>query len=78
MGVKRSERFCDSPKPQYGGHFCIGERVRYESCKLRECPLGAPDFRSEQCKQFNGKNFGLPDIPQDVEWIPKYADSKLL
>ncbi|MCL4155553.1 UNVERIFIED_CONTAM: hypothetical protein GTU68_066584, partial [Idotea baltica] len=76
VGVRRSERFCDSPKPKFGGHFCVGERVRYESCKSRDCPIGSLDFRSHQCKHFNGKNFGLPEIPEDVKWIPKYADSK--
>lgn len=76
VGVRRSERFCDSPKPVYGGHYCVGERVRYESCKLMECPLGAIDFRSQQCQQFNGKSFGLREIPEDVKWIPKYADSE--
>nr|XP_027213630.1 A disintegrin and metalloproteinase with thrombospondin motifs 9-like isoform X2 [Penaeus vannamei] len=73
VGVRRSERGCDYPKPQYGGRYCTGERVRYESCIMRPCSSGAIDFRTQQCQAYNKKNFGLPDIPEDVKWIPKYA-----
>ena len=80
VGVSRSERLCDSPAPQFGGKYCVGERVRYESCSLPGCPRGAAttDFRTQQCQAYNGKNFGLPDISDNVKWIPKYAGSKCI
>ncbi|XP_064095145.1 A disintegrin and metalloproteinase with thrombospondin motifs 9-like isoform X4 [Macrobrachium nipponense] len=73
VGVCRSERLCNNPAPKYGGRYCTGERVKYESCKLRACPTDSIDFRTQQCQVYNNKTFGLPDIPDDVKWIPKYA-----
>ena len=45
---------------------------------MRPCPKDSPDFRTQQCHEFNGKHFGLPDIPEDVKWVPKYAGSECL
>nr|XP_053653698.1 A disintegrin and metalloproteinase with thrombospondin motifs 9-like isoform X1 [Cherax quadricarinatus] len=73
VGVRSSTRHCTAPKPSYGGYYCTGERVRYESCIMQPCPPDAIDFRTQQCQVYNNKNFGLPDIPEDVIWIPKYA-----
>ncbi|XP_071527887.1 A disintegrin and metalloproteinase with thrombospondin motifs 9 [Panulirus ornatus] len=73
VGVRSSARLCNSPKPLYGGQYCIGERMRYESCIMKACPPNAIDFRTQQCQVYNNKNFGLSDIPEDVIWIPKYA-----
>lgn len=79
VGVSRAERYCDSPKPKFGGRYCVGERVRYKSCIMKPCPRGtlSKDFRTQQCQAYNGKNFGLPDLPEDVKWLPKYAGSEL-
>ena len=51
--------------------------MRYKSCIKKTCPRGTltKDFRTQQCQSYNGKNFGLPDLPEDVKWIPKYAGS---
>ncbi|XP_045114933.1 A disintegrin and metalloproteinase with thrombospondin motifs 9-like [Portunus trituberculatus] len=73
VGVRSSTRRCDSPAPKYGGNYCTGERVKYESCIGQPCPVGAIDFRTQQCHAFNNKNFGLTDIPEDVVWVPKYT-----
>ncbi|CAL4058618.1 unnamed protein product, partial [Meganyctiphanes norvegica] len=73
VGVRKSERACDKPKPAYGGQYCIGKRVKFESCHSQPCPRGGVDFRTRQCQVYNGRNFGLPDIPENVKWIPKYA-----
>ncbi|KAG0723457.1 A disintegrin and metalloproteinase with thrombospondin motifs 20 [Chionoecetes opilio] len=73
VGVRSSTRRCDSPLPRYGGNYCTGERVRYESCIGKPCPAGTLDFRTKQCHSFNNKNFGLTDIPEEVVWVPKYA-----
>ena len=43
---------------------------------MRPCPKDSPDFRTQQCSEFNGKHFGLPDISEDVKWVPKYSGSK--
>ncbi len=52
-GIRRSERFCDSPAPQNGGLFCIGDRKRYESCNIFDCDLSSEDFRLGQCQRVN-------------------------
>ncbi|KAK4327802.1 hypothetical protein Pmani_001728, partial [Petrolisthes manimaculis] len=73
VGVRSSTRHCNSPPPSHGGQYCTGERVRYESCIMKQCPHDAVDFRTQQCQAYNGKTFGLSDIPEDVIWVPKYS-----
>ncbi|XP_071450367.1 A disintegrin and metalloproteinase with thrombospondin motifs 20 [Hetaerina americana] len=71
-GVKKSERSCSSPTPANGGKYCVGDRVRYKSCRKNECPPGSRDFREVQCTNFNNNNFSIPGLPADVKWIPRY------
>ena len=33
-GVRTRNRLCDSPSPNYGGNYCIGESNKTESCNL--------------------------------------------
>lgn len=37
-GVTSSHRFCSRPTPRNGGRFCRGERLRFRSCNVGECP----------------------------------------
>ena len=75
-GIRRSERACDSPPPVGGGLFCIGPRVRYDSCHTWECPPESDDFRLDQCRVFDGNNFDIEGVPKDVKWVPKYTGSQ--
>ncbi|XP_037091736.1 A disintegrin and metalloproteinase with thrombospondin motifs 9-like isoform X1 [Pollicipes pollicipes] len=75
-GIRRSERSCNSPTPSNGGSYCLGRRVRYESCNRPNCPAGSTDFREAQCATFNGNNFNIQGLPADVEWVPKYTGIK--
>ena len=75
-GIRQSRRQCNNPWPEGGGLFCIGSRVRYESCNTWECPKGSQDPRLQQCQMFNGNNFNISGIPSDVRWVPKYTGSK--
>ncbi|XP_032068208.1 A disintegrin and metalloproteinase with thrombospondin motifs 10 [Thamnophis elegans] len=52
-GVSSSTRYCDSPRPTIGGRYCLGERKRYRSCNIDDCPPGSKDFREVQCAEFN-------------------------
>ncbi|XP_018320780.1 A disintegrin and metalloproteinase with thrombospondin motifs 9-like [Agrilus planipennis] len=72
-GVKMSRRSCDSPRPANGGMYCIGRSVRYVSCNTKPCDASAPDFRELQCAEHNNKNKGIPGVPANVKWIPKYG-----
>lgn len=44
-GTQKRYRECNSPLPQNGGDYCIGERVEDRSCATNECSLDALDFR---------------------------------
>ncbi|KAG9351249.1 hypothetical protein JZ751_025141, partial [Albula glossodonta] len=52
-GVSSSIRHCDSPRPTIGGKYCLGERKRFRSCNIDECPAGSQDFREIQCSDFD-------------------------
>ncbi|KAM4710405.1 A disintegrin and metalloproteinase with thrombospondin motifs 10-like isoform 4-T5 [Discoglossus pictus] len=56
-GVSSSVRHCDSPRPTIGGKYCLGERKRYRSCNIDDCPLGSQDFREMQCAEFDNVPF---------------------
>ncbi|KAM9761762.1 A disintegrin and metalloproteinase with thrombospondin motifs 10 isoform 1-T1 [Menidia menidia] len=56
-GVSSSVRHCDSPRPTIGGKYCLGERKRFRSCNIDECPAGSRDFREIQCSNFDSSPF---------------------
>ncbi|KAG2464653.1 ATS6 metalloproteinase, partial [Polypterus senegalus] len=56
-GVSSSTRHCDSPRPTIGGKYCLGERKRFRSCNIDECPAGSLDFREVQCADFDSVPF---------------------
>ncbi|XP_020354613.1 A disintegrin and metalloproteinase with thrombospondin motifs 10 isoform X1 [Oncorhynchus kisutch] len=56
-GVSSSIRHCDSPRPTIGGKYCLGERKRFRSCNIDECPAGSQDFREIQCADFDNVPF---------------------
>jgi len=70
-GVRSSSRECTNPEPAYGGLYCVGERVRYEACNSQLCNT-LHTFRHEQCQAYNGNNFKIEGLPDDVKWVPKY------
>ncbi|KJH45426.1 thrombospondin type 1 domain protein [Dictyocaulus viviparus] len=72
-GIQRALRDCDNPKPANGGKYCVGQRERYRSCNVADCPWDTPGFREIQCAEFNNKDVGIHGIPTRTTWIPKYA-----
>uniref|UniRef100_A0A8C7N3W1 ADAM metallopeptidase with thrombospondin type 1 motif, 10 n=1 Tax=Oncorhynchus kisutch TaxID=8019 RepID=A0A8C7N3W1_ONCKI len=56
-GVSSSIRHCDSPRPTIGGKYCLGERKRFRSCNIDECPAGSQNFREIQCSDFDNVTF---------------------
>ncbi|XP_066144477.1 A disintegrin and metalloproteinase with thrombospondin motifs 9 isoform X2 [Euwallacea fornicatus] len=72
-GIKKSVRYCDSPIPENGGNYCTGKSAQYMSCNTQNCEENVKDFRAIQCSDFNGITKGLPNLTQDVQWIPKYG-----
>ncbi len=57
--------------------YCLGPRVRYESCLTHECANEA-DYRAEQCSNFDNDNFNIQGLPKEITWVPKYHGSKLI
>jgi len=72
-GIRRADRECNSPRPENGGKYCVGSRVRYESCETQDCHSDARDFRHIQCSMFDSNTKGIPNLPKNVRWVPKYG-----
>lgn len=66
-----ASRECDNPRPENGGAFCVGERIRYKVCNLDDCPPNEPSFRAQQCSKFNNETYR----DKKYEWLP-YFDSR--
>jgi hypothetical protein len=76
--------------PKHGGRYCVGRRVRYQSCSTEDCqPSPASsgdgkggyngvddDFRAKQCADFDYSNFNIQGLPKNVQWVAKYTGSK--
>ncbi|XP_066590076.1 A disintegrin and metalloproteinase with thrombospondin motifs 9-like isoform X2 [Prorops nasuta] len=74
-GVQKKKRECNSPPPQHGGKYCVGEHVEYRSCNIEECPTGSPsDFRDQQCASYNNKINNIESVPRDARWHAKYSE----
>ncbi|KAF7242787.1 A disintegrin and metalloproteinase with thrombospondin motifs 18 [Varanus komodoensis] len=43
--------------PQYGGKFCQGSSRIYQLCNIQRCASNSPDFRAQQCAEYNSKPF---------------------
>ncbi|XP_050400756.1 A disintegrin and metalloproteinase with thrombospondin motifs 6 [Patella vulgata] len=56
-GVSASHRNCSNPEARHGGKYCTGERKRYRSCNIVDCPEDAIDFRELQCNNSNNEMF---------------------
>ncbi|KAM6430417.1 A disintegrin and metalloproteinase with thrombospondin motifs 18 isoform 2-T3 [Liasis olivaceus] len=56
-GVTHQERHCNNPKPQHGGKFCQGSSRIYQLCNIHPCASNSPDFRAQQCAEYNSKPF---------------------
>ncbi|VDM79116.1 unnamed protein product, partial [Strongylus vulgaris] len=59
--------------PANGGKYCVGQRERYRSCNVADCPWDTPGFREIQCAEFNNKDVGIHGIPARTTWVPKYT-----
>lgn len=71
-GVHFSFRDCNDPEPQNGGKYCQGQRAKYQSCNIEECPLDGQSFRQQQCQHYDSYNFTAVD-GSHLQWVPKYA-----
>nr|XP_039260456.1 A disintegrin and metalloproteinase with thrombospondin motifs 18-like isoform X1 [Styela clava] len=66
IGVATKYRQCNNPSPMYGGRHCEGEDRIYKLCNTWNCPPSVADYRSQQCAEFNSKQYRH----QYFNWIP--------
>ncbi|XP_076867970.1 A disintegrin and metalloproteinase with thrombospondin motifs 8 [Brachyhypopomus gauderio] len=72
-GVEFSRRECTDPVPQNRGSYCVGQRVKYQSCNIVPCPENhGKSFREEQCEKYNSEHY-LDSHGNVKQWIPKYT-----
>ncbi|XP_042344921.1 A disintegrin and metalloproteinase with thrombospondin motifs 12 [Plectropomus leopardus] len=65
-GVQSADRECNSPKPEFGGKYCTGERKRYRTCNTKPCQNNTPTFREMLCSEFDT----VPYHNELYQWIP--------
>ncbi|XP_067094306.1 A disintegrin and metalloproteinase with thrombospondin motifs 16 [Osmerus mordax] len=56
-GTTYRERQCTSPRPMFGGRYCEGSSRSYKLCNTEDCPPNTVDYRSQQCAEFNSRQF---------------------
>ncbi|XP_026174651.1 papilin b, proteoglycan-like sulfated glycoprotein isoform X2 [Mastacembelus armatus] len=69
-GVAMRTRKCITSRTD-GGHNCRGSPKSFRTCNTHECPVGAKDFREEQCSQFDRLDFQ----GKRHTWVPYYGAS---
>lgn len=52
-GITQRERICN--KHRNTTEKCQGTSVEYSMCNIQDCPDGTPDFRMQQCAEYNKK-----------------------
>uniref|UniRef100_A0A1B6M4F3 Peptidase M12B domain-containing protein n=1 Tax=Graphocephala atropunctata TaxID=36148 RepID=A0A1B6M4F3_9HEMI len=56
-GISSSYRICNNPKPEKGGRYCIGDRIRHRMCATNPCQGFTESFRDLQCKKTEERPF---------------------
>ncbi|KAI5937544.1 Papilin [Manis javanica] len=67
-GISFRERPCYSQRRD-GGFSCVGPARSHRSCHTESCPAGGPDFRAQQCAEFDGQDFQ----GRRYKWLPYYG-----
>ncbi|XP_076562443.1 A disintegrin and metalloproteinase with thrombospondin motifs 13 isoform X3 [Arvicanthis niloticus] len=50
-GVITRRRWCNNPRPAFGGRACVGEDLQATMCNTQACEKTQLEFMSEQCAQ---------------------------
>ncbi|XP_006498167.1 A disintegrin and metalloproteinase with thrombospondin motifs 13 isoform X3 [Mus musculus] len=50
-GVITRRRWCNNPRPAFGGRACVGEDLQAKMCNTQACEKTQLEFMSEQCAQ---------------------------
>ncbi|KAL1786618.1 A disintegrin and metalloproteinase with thrombospondin motifs 13 [Sigmodon hispidus] len=59
-GVVTRRRWCNNPRPAFGGRTCVGEDLQAKMCNTQACEKTQLEFMSEQCAQTDSQPLHLP------------------
>ncbi|XP_055525400.1 papilin isoform X2 [Wyeomyia smithii] len=65
-GVAHQTRECLLDTSPEGPSRCQGGSRKYFSCNIQDCPEGEPDFRKQQCSEYNS----VPFDGHRYQWVP--------
>ncbi|XP_027665254.2 A disintegrin and metalloproteinase with thrombospondin motifs 13 isoform X4 [Falco cherrug] len=76
-GVVLRQRFCNNPRPAFGGQECRGASVQAEMCNTQDCLMTQQDFMAEQCAATNLKPLYLTvEAPSFYTWTSAVGFAK--
>lgn len=76
-GVAVRQRFCNNPRPAFGGQECHGASVQAEMCNTQACLMTQQDFMAEQCAATNLKPLYLDvETPSFYTWTSALGFAK--
>ncbi|XP_035197564.1 A disintegrin and metalloproteinase with thrombospondin motifs 13 isoform X1 [Oxyura jamaicensis] len=76
-GVVIRQRFCNSPRPAFGGQECQGSSIQMEMCNTQACLTTQQDFMAEQCAATNLKPLYLTkEAPSFYTWTSAVGFAK--
>ncbi|XP_064650357.1 A disintegrin and metalloproteinase with thrombospondin motifs 6-like [Lineus longissimus] len=71
-GVKIKQRYCNNPKPLYGGTKCKGVDLMADICNIQPCETSQDEYQEEQCADTNKEPLNgvyydwIPDKKRDI------------
>ncbi|XP_065552177.1 A disintegrin and metalloproteinase with thrombospondin motifs 13 isoform X5 [Lathamus discolor] len=76
-GVAIRQRFCNNPRPAFGGQECHGASIQVEMCNTQACLMTQQDFMAEQCAATNLKPLYLAvEAPSFYAWTSAVGFAK--
>ncbi|XP_075572822.1 A disintegrin and metalloproteinase with thrombospondin motifs 13 [Pelecanus crispus] len=76
-GVAIRQRFCNNPRPAFGGQECRGASSQVEMCNTQACLMTQQDFMAEQCAATNLKPLYLTvEAPSFYTWTSAIGFAK--
>ncbi|XP_064324798.1 A disintegrin and metalloproteinase with thrombospondin motifs 13 isoform X4 [Phalacrocorax carbo] len=76
-GVAIRQRFCNNPRPAFGGQECHGASIQVEMCNTQACLMTQQDFMAEQCAATNLKPLYLTvEAPSFYTWTSAVGFAK--
>uniref|UniRef100_A0A8C2T6C8 ADAM metallopeptidase with thrombospondin type 1 motif 13 n=1 Tax=Coturnix japonica TaxID=93934 RepID=A0A8C2T6C8_COTJA len=76
-GVQIRQRFCNNPRPAFGGKECQGASIQAEMCNTQACLMTQLDFMAEQCAATNLKPLYLTvGVPSFYNWTSAVGFAK--